>query len=273
MANGSPDPDAVRPPDADVERLRHLAYVVLPPALGRPRRARIADDLARRNLADGASYATARDRLIGEVLHVSPRPGGLSALGSRASRSVGESPAEAALAAMTPATRAAYVLTRLENVPTPRVEALLRQAGVADPRTAAAMAARADLTPTDVRALVVPIPTGSRRPRIIAAAAAVLVVGVAAPVIAVTSGGGEDTPAPVSNETPPNQPAQPAQSTTSTQDAIAKAVQLDRDLRRILVRLDDELARKDQNKAEIERLRTLRAAVIAEQKRLGGSTP
>lgn len=272
MANGSPDPDAVRPPDADVERLRHLAYVVLPPALGRPRRARIADDLARRNLADGASYATARDRLIGEVLHVSPRPGGLSALRPRGSRNGGDSPAEAALAAMTPATRAAYVLTRLENVPTPRAEALLRQAGVADPRTAAAMAARADLSPTDVRALVVPAPTGSRRPRIIAAAAAVLVVGVAAPVIAVASGGGEDTPAPVSNETP-NQPTQSAPSTTSTKDAIAKAVQLDRDLRRILVRLDEELARTDQNKAEIERLRTLRAAVIAEQKRLGGSTP
>ena len=270
MANGSPDPDAASPPDADLERLRHLAYVVLPSALGRPRRARIADELARRNLADGASYATARDRLIGEVLHVSPRPGGLSALGSRASRSGGDSPAEAALAAMTPASRAAYVLTRLENLPTTRAEALLRQAGVADPRTAAAMAARADLTPADVRALVVPVPTASRRPRIIAAAAAVLVVGVAAPVIAVTSGGGADTPAPVSNETQPNQPAQPEQPTA---DAIAKAVQLDRDLRRILVRLDEELARADQNKAEIERLRTLRAAVIAEQKRLGGSTP
>jgi hypothetical protein len=266
MANGSLDPDAVTPPDADLERLRHVAYVVLPPALGRPRRARIADELARRNLADGASYATARDRLVGEVLHVSPRPSGLSALGGS------ESPAEAALAAMTPATRAAYVLTRLEHVPTARTEALLRQAGVADPRTAAAMAERADLSPADVRALVVPAPTGSRRPKIIAAAAAVLVVGVAAPVIAVTSGG-DDSPAPVSNETTtePTGPTQPAAPTQTTAEAIAKAVQLDRDLRRILVRLDEELARPDQNKAEIQRLRTLRAAVIAEQKRLGGS--
>ena len=266
MANGSPDPDAAKPPDADLERLRHLAYVVLPPALGRARRVRIADELARRNLAGGASYPTARDRLIGEVLHVSPRPSGLSALGSRSSRSGSASTAEAALAAMTPATRAAYVLTRLENVPPARVEALLRQAGVADPRTAAAMAERADLSPVDVRAIVVPIAAGSRRPRIIAGAAAALVVGVAAPVIAVSASGGEDTPAPVSNQTPP-------QPTPPTAEAIAKAVQLDRDLRRVLVRLDQELARKNQNKAEIQRLRTLREAVIAEQKRLGGSPP
>ncbi|HVE27088.1 MAG TPA: hypothetical protein VNC22_16895 [Sporichthya sp.] len=260
MANGSPDPvDAARPPDADLERLRHLAYIVLPPSLGRPRRARIADELARANLADGTSYPAARDRCIHEVLRVSPRPSGLAALTARASRG-GDSPAESALAAMTPATRAAYVLTRLDGVPVPRAEALLKQAGVADPRTAVAMAGRADLTPVDVRAVVVPLPTGSRRPRLIAAAAAVLVVGVAAPVIAVTTGGGGgDTPEPVSNQTP----------TQPDKAAIAKAVQLDRDLTRILARLDEELARKDQDQAEIKRLKTLRAAVIAQQKQLG----
>jgi peptidoglycan hydrolase CwlO-like protein len=107
---------------------------------------------------------------------------------------------------------------------------------------------------------VVPVPTGSRRPKIIAAAAAVLVVGVAAPVIAVTASGGSDTPEPVSNET--TQPTEPDKA------AIAKAVQLDRDLARILKRLDDELARPDQDKAEIKRLKTLRAAVIAQQKQL-----
>jgi hypothetical protein len=260
MANGSTDPaEAARPPDADLDRLRHLAYVVLPPSLGRPRRARIADELARANLADGASFPVARDRCIHEVLRVGPRPSGIAALTARAGRG-GESPAESALAAMTPATRAAYVLTRLEAVPTARAEALLRQAGVADPRTAVAMAGRVELTPVDVRAVVVPLPSGSRRPRLIAAAAAVLVVGVAAPVIAVTTGGGGgDTPQPVSNQTP----AQPDKA------AIAKAVQLDRDLARILTRLDEELARKDQNKAEIQRLKTLRAAVIAQQKQLG----
>lgn len=260
MSNGSPDPVAeARPPDADLERLRHLAYVVLAPALGRPRRARIADDLARANLADGVSYLTARDRLIAEVLRVSPRPSGLSAVAARAGRRGPDSPAEAALALMMPATRAAYVLTRLENVPAAKAEAQLRQAGVADPQTAVSMAGRVDLAPADVRALVVPVPTGSGRPRLIAAGAAVLVIGVAAPVIAVTTGGGDDTPAPVSNQTP----AQPDKA------AIAKAVQLDRDLTRILARLDEELARKDQNKAEIKRLQTLRAAVIAQQKQLG----
>lgn len=258
MANGSPDPvDAARPPDADLERLRHLAYIVLPPSLGRPRRARIADELARANLADGTSYPAARDRCIHEVLRVSPRPSGVAALTARASRG-GDSPAESALAAMTPATRAAYVLTRLDAVPIPHAEALLKQAGVADPRTAVAMAGRADLTPVDVRAVVVPLPTGSRRPRLIAAAAAVLIVGVAAPVIAVTTGGG-DTPEPVSNQTP----------TQPDKAAIAKAVQLDRDLTRILARLNEELARKDQDQAEIKRLKTLRAAVIAQQKQLG----
>jgi hypothetical protein len=259
MANGSPDPeDTVSPPDADLERLRHLAYVVLPPSLGRPRRARVADELARANLSGGASYPAARDRCIHEVLRVSPRPSGLGALTARASVG-GESPAEKALGAMTPATRAAYVLTRLENVPVARAEALLKQAGVADPRTAVAMAGRVELTPVDVRAVVVPLPSGSRRPRLIAAAAAVLVVGVAAPVIAVTSSGGGDTPAPVSNQSP----EQPDKA------AIAKAVQLDRDLTRILQRLNEELARTDQNKAEIKRLKTLRAAVIAQQKQLG----
>jgi hypothetical protein len=262
MANGSPDPvDEARAPNADLERLRHLAYVVLAPALGRARRARIADELARANLGDGASYPAARDRLLHDVLHVSPRPSGVNALTTRMSRGVSESPAESALAAMTPATRAAYVLTRLESVPIARAEALLRQAGVADPRTAVAMAGNADLTPDDVRAVVVPVPTGSRRPKIIAAAAAVLVVGVAAPVIAVTASGGDDTPEPVSNQTP-TQPAEPDKA------AIAKAVQLDRDLTRILERLNEELARPDQDKAEIKRLKTLRAAVIAQQKQL-----
>ncbi|WP_019873566.1 hypothetical protein [Sporichthya polymorpha] len=266
MANGSPDPDAARSPDTDLDRLRHLAYVALPPALGRTRRARVADDLARRNLADGARWSTARDRLIPEVLRVSPHPSGAGALAARVRPRGPESPAETALAAMTPATRAAYVLTRLEGVRGERAEALLRQAGVTDPRTAVSMAERADLSPEDVRAVVVPVVTSTRRPRIIAAAAAALVVGVAAPVIAVsTSGGSDDAPEQVSNQAPVQQ--QP------DADAIAKAVQLDRDLRRILDRLDDELARPDQNKAEIQRLRTLRAAVLAEQKRLGGSTP
>jgi hypothetical protein len=163
---------------------------------------------------------------------------------------------------MTPATRAAYVLTRLEGVPTARAEALLRQAGVADPRTAVSMAGNSDLAPVDVRAVVVPLPSGSRRPRLIAAAAAVLVVGVAAPVIAVSASGGDDAPEPVSNQIPAR-PAEPDKA------AIAKAVQLDRDLTRILQRLNEELARTDQNQAEISRLKTLRAAVIAQQKQLG----
>jgi hypothetical protein len=260
MANGSPDPvTAARPPDADFDRLRHLAYVVLSPALGRSRRARMANDLAHSTLTDGASYPSARDRLIADALRVSPRPSGVGALSARAGRGGPDSPAESALAAMTPATRAAYVLTRLEDVPAPRAEALLRQAGVADPRTAVAMAGRADLSPTDVRAIVVPVPNPVGRRRLIVAGAAVLVVAVAAPVIAVSTGGSSPTPQPVSDTTP----VQPDKA------AIAKAVQLDRDLRRILTRLDQELARKDQDKAEITRLRTLRAAVIAEQKKLG----
>ncbi|MBA3743261.1 hypothetical protein [Sporichthya sp.] len=241
-----------------MDSLRRLAFAILSPALGRGRRARLADTYARRAGSETSTHPAARAQVVRSALLT-----GSGRLGLPTPR--GRSETDRALAAMMPAARAAFVLLHLENLPAPKVAELLTQAGVPDAATAVGLAERTPLDPTALRALVVPGPARFG-PRTVAVAAGVLVVAVAAPVIAVTTSGGDDTPAPVSNQTPV-QPAQP------NADAIAKAVRLDRDLTRILTRLDEELARADQDQAEIKRLRTLRAAVVAEQKRLGGSTP
>ncbi|HUR73002.1 MAG TPA: hypothetical protein VMZ00_01925 [Sporichthya sp.] len=219
----------------------------------------MADAYARQAVADTTTHPAARAQVVRDAL--------LTGAGRIGLRKGGHSETDRALAAMMPASRAAFVLLNLENLPPAQVTDLLTQAGVPDAATAVGLAERTPLDPTALRALVVPAATRFG-PRTVAVAAGVLVLAVAAPVIAVSTSGGHDTPAPVSNQTPVQPAQQPAESTA---DAIAKAVQLDRDLSRILVRLDEELARPDQNKAEIQRLRTLRAAVIAQQKRLGGS--
>ncbi len=250
--------DGVTPvDDARLDSLRRLAFAILSPALSRHRRARLADGYARQAVTDTTTYPAARAQVVKAAL--------LTGAGRIGLPTRGRSETDRALAAMMPASRAAFVLLHLENLPAAKVTELLTQAGVPDAATAVGLAERTPLDPTALRALVVPV-AARFGPRAVAVAAVVLVVGVAAPVIAVTTSGDDDTPAPVSNQTPV-QPAAP------TADAIAKAVQLDRDLTRILTRLDEELARSDQNKAEIKRLQTLRAAVIAEQKRLGGSPP
>lgn len=246
------------PPEAWLDRLRHLAFVVLAPALGPSRRAAIADDLARRSLAGEADYDSARDHLIQQVLHVSHRPHRLGALGRSHNTA---DPATAALAAMMPAARAAYALIRLEQVSPERAEAVLREGGVHDPLSAVGLAERCELPAAEVRALTVPVAAGGSRARLVLAVAALLAIAVAAPVIAVATSGSSDTPAPVSNQNPADPaPADPAQ--------LVKAAQLDRDLARILTRLDQQLARKGTAPDEIARLRTLRAAVLAEQERL-----
>jgi hypothetical protein len=238
--------------DARLDALRRLAFAILSPALGRHRRARTADSLARRAASATADQAAARVQVVHAALLA-----GTGRISLPAPR--GRSETDRALAAMMPASRAAYVLLHLENLTPKATTALLTQAGIPDAATAVTLAERTPLDPTALRALLVP--TASRfGPRTMAAAAAVLVVAVAAPVIALTtSGGGRDTPAPVANET----------AVSPDKAAIAKAVQLDRDLTRILTRLNQELARANVDHAEVKRLRTLRAAVIAEQKRLG----
>lgn len=248
--------DGVTPvEDARLDPLRRLAFAILSPALGRHRRVRMADTLARQAAADTVGHPPARAQVVRAALLGGTRRIGLPARGGR-------SETDRALAAMMPACRAAFVLLHLENLSPPKVTELLTQAGVPDAATAVGLAERTPLDPTALRSLVVPV-VPRFGPRPVAIAAGVLVLAVAAPVIAVSAGGGDqDGPEQVSNQTPV-QPAPPDQA------AIAKAVQLDRDLTRILQRLDEELARADVDKAEIKRLRTLRAAVIAEQKRLG----
>ncbi|MGQ0629404.1 MAG: hypothetical protein ACT4P1_00020 [Sporichthyaceae bacterium] len=258
--------DGAGVPDAELARLRHLAFVVLSPALGTHRRATIADDLARSSLAEEAGYDRARAHLVAQVLHSGHRPRRLSGLGL-GSPSTGE-PATAALAAMMPAARAAYVLIRLEHLSAADAEAVLREAGVPDPRTAVGLAERSDLAAEDVGALTVPVAAGVSRTRLVLAAAVVLVVAVAAPVIASVVTGGDDIPVPVSSETSDGK-TPPSSGTPATDPARAvKAAQLERDLARILVRIEEQLDRQKPGSAEIVRLRTLRAAVLAEQERL-----
>lgn len=255
--------DGVTPvDDARLESLRRLAFAILSPALSRGRRARLADAYARQAAGDTTTHPAARAQVVRSAL--------LTGAGRIGLARGGRSETDRALAAMMPAARAAFVLLHLENLPPAKVTELLTQAGIPDATTAVGLAERTPLDPTALRALVVPV-APRFGPRTVAVAAGVLVVAVAAPVIAVSTGGGsdKDTPAPVSNETGSSGSGVVAPDA----DAIAKAVRLDRDLTRILTRLDEELAHADQDKAEIKRLRTLRAAVIAEQKRLGGSAP
>lgn len=172
---------------------------------------------------------------------------------------------------MMPAARAAYVLIRLEHLSADDAEAVLSAAGVPDPRTAVGLAERSDLDAADVRELTVPVAAGASRTRLVLGAAAVLVVAVAAPVIASAVNGGDDSPVPVSSETSDGDPPLPPSNDTpagADPAQVVKAAQLERDLARILVRINEQLARQEPGSAEIVRLRTLRAAVLAEQERL-----
>ncbi len=256
--------------------LRRLAFTALPPTIARRRRARLADGLARMALADaGDDYAAARARVIRDVLHAGPGGGWLPAGlvrvvdgGPAASRQI-----EHALAGMVPASRAAFALMHLENLPAARIEALLASAGVADPRTAVSIATRTPLDPTALRSVVVPVATASVSPRLVGAAAIGLVLAVAAPVIAVSAFSGEDTkPAvQVSNELRTDSERESA--IQAAKDALKDARERDGDtadqsLKRILARLDDALDEPGLSRRQKQRLKKLRADVVEERQRL-----
>lgn len=282
MSSGDTAPDRV-------DDLRRLAFTILSPSMARSRRARLADTLARTAVEVTRDRPAARQHLVSAALHVGP-----TRLGLPRRRGTGvDSPAQAverSLAAMAPAARAAFALLHLENLSTGQAEELLTAAGVPDPQTAVSLAERTPLDPAAIRALTVPAPAGAARTRIVAAGAIVVVVGLAAPVLAATAGGGESEDAPQAPATVPNigpeQAAEPAPAPAKAPDekpateqaeqpapqqAEQQATQqadVERDITRILRRLDDELARPDLAADELARLRTLRAAVLAEQARV-----
>jgi len=260
--------------------MRRLAYTVLPPSMGRRRRARLADSLARQALHLGETRLTARAHLIREVLHAGRNggwiPGSVAQLGDR---STPESRAtEKALGAMVPAARAAFALLHLENLTPAQACALLDVAGVHDPATVVSIAERNPLDPEAMRALVVPAPAAAVSPRVIAGVAAGLVLLVAAPVVAVTAFDGSDGPQRVSNSQRIDSEREAAVSAAKSalkdaRDRAASAnaaAEMDQSFQRILRQLNDSLDDPGLSHKAERRLRSLKAAILKERERLEG---
>lgn len=260
--------------------LRRLAYTILPPGLGRRRRAKLADALARHALTLGATHTTARAHLVREVLLAGRRGGWVPPVLARLGEtSTPESRAtEKVLAAMMPAVRAAFALLHLEQQSPAQAVALLELAGVHDASTSVTLAERTPLDAEALRSLVVPAPTGAVPPRLVAGVAVGLVAAVAAPVIAVTVFDGEErkTPAPVSNALRVDAERESAidaaraalrdaRDRAATANATAEA---DRSLRRILDRLDAALKAPGVTRKAERRLKNVRQAVVEERRRL-----
>lgn len=264
----------------DLMPMRRLAYTVLPPTMGRRRRARMADSLARQALDLGDTRLTARAHLIREVLHAGrsgswvPAPvarlGETSTAASRAT--------EKALGAMVPASRAAFALLHLENLNPAQATALLDLAGVQDASTAVSIAERIPLDPEAVRALVVPVPTAAVSPRLVAGVAVGLVLAIAAPVIAVTSFSGPAESSPVSNQQRMDNDREAAVSAAKNalkdaRDRAASsnaAAEVDRSLQRILKQLNQSLDDPGLSKKAERRLRNLKQSINEERERLRG---
>jgi hypothetical protein len=169
----------------DAESLRRLAYLMLAPSLGRRRRAGLATAAAAA-AADAAEPTTA---LVAEVLHTAGTRTGLAVFGQRSRGGPRAAEAARGLGALYPAARVAYVLARLEQCNAEQTAEILRSAGVADPETAIVLAEQAPLDPAGVRLIEIP-GRGAGVSRLVVGGVAAAVLGIAAPVIAVTTGGG-----------------------------------------------------------------------------------
>jgi hypothetical protein len=276
-----PSDEAPRIDPESLLAFRRLAYTVLPPSLGRRRRARLADSLARNALALGDTRMTARAHLVREVLH-DTRTGGwvpapLARLGEAstpASRAT-----EKALAAMVPAARAAFALLHLENLTPAQVTALLDISGVHDPSTVVSIAERTPLDPESMRALVVPAPTAAAPQRLVIGVSVGLVLAVAAPVVAVNAFGDDTkTPQPVSSSgrigsereaavTAAKSALQDARDRAADADARAEA---EESFRRILRHLNHSLDDRGLSRKTERRLRSLKAVILRERERFEG---
>lgn len=276
MSSDVPTGGSVPPEGPELLALRRLAFTALPPTISRRRRARLADGLARMALKEAhGHHGNARAQVIRDVLHAGPGGGWLP---SGLVRIVDGGPAAArrlehSLAGMVPASRAAFALMHLENLPAERVQGLLSKAGVADPATAVAIATRTPLDPATLRSMVVPVATSSASPRLVGAVAIGIVVAVAAPVIAVSAFDGDDkTVVPVSSQNRKISEREAAidaakEALRSTRDRAASA-NADQSLRRILQRLDDALDEPGVTRKQEKRLKKLRAAVVQEREEL-----
>lgn len=261
--------------------LRRLAFTMLPPSMSRRRRARLADTVARDALRGSADHEAARTAVVHAALHAGrgglPIPG-LPTLGGAAGPMARAT--ERALAAMVPATRAAFALLHLEYLSAAKVTAVLADAGVHDPQTAVTLAKRTPLEPSALRSLVVPVPSAATRPQLRAAGVGVLVVAVAAPVLAAAAFGQDDNPAPVATVVTVDaerdaavrsaeMALREARAREASQSATAAATaDADRSLARIQRRLDSALDRPGATRKETKRLKALRSAVKAERARL-----
>jgi hypothetical protein len=242
----------------DAERLRRLAWLMLAPSLGSHRRLRSATAAA--NAAAGA--ADPMQTLVAQVLRAAGgRTGWIgNGRGNEAARE---------LAALPPAARIAYVLVHGEGLTGDRTAQILRSAGVADPDTAIALADKSGLAPEALANMQLP---PDRRPatrRVIITAAVAAVLGIAAPVIAVTTGGssGSDRPADTSNSHPLDTSGRGAPARSTPPSATPASVWYE--LTQLLERLDARLA-TDHDPADRKRLETLRDAVAARLAKLSG---
>lgn len=251
-------------PAAERERLRRFAFLVLAPGLGRRRRAGLAYGAVDAALAKARGPEDVRVALVGEVLRVGNSRTGLPTLirVPRPSRQVGHPVGETEhhLGALIPAARAAYLLTHLDGLGPAQTRAVLRAAGVADPDTALSLALKSPLEPGLVAAVHPPAPHRVA-PRLVAAGVGVVVLGVAAPVIAVTTGG-NDSPAEPASVTRPVGP---------TKEEAAAAEATAQKLARLLGRLEERLADHKGTAADKKKLRALRDAMAAQLKQLNAT--
>lgn len=260
-------PDAERPPaPLERERLRRVAFLMLAPGLGRRRRATLAGAAVDIALARAGEPNAIRTALVVEVLRVGGGRTGLPTLirlprpSGQVGHPVGET--EHHLGTLIPAARAAYLLTHLEGLSAAETRTVLRAAGISDPETALSLALKCPLKPGVVASVQPPTP---RRvaPRLVAVGVGVVVLGVAAPVIAVTTGGGGDAPAPAGVQNPVGT-STPAEATAAEKQA-AKTTQ---DLARVLGRLEQRVADHKGTKAQKRELQALRDAVAAQLEQL-----
>lgn len=238
---------------------------MLAPALGRRRRATLAQEALGAALSQASDLDGVRTALVNQVLRAGNGRTGIPGLFRvpRPSRQVGHPVGETEhhLGALVPAARAAYLLMHLEGLSEEATRSVLRAAGVADPETALSLAKKSQLEP-DLVASVQPPTPGRVAPRLVAVGVGVAVLGIAAPVIAVTTGGGDDSPSAPTSVT--QEPAEAAPDAASAATAESTRQQL----ARLLGRLEQRLTDHKGDKADKAKLQMLRDAMAAQLEQL-----
>jgi hypothetical protein len=231
---------------ADADHLRRLAYLMLAPSLGRRRRLEFANAAA--TAAQEAADPVAR--LVTHVLHATAGRTGMALF----ARSDG---VDRELGALPPAARIAYVLEHLQGLTAEQASGVLRAAGVTDPETAIALAAKSALDPALLAGVQVPASAGGRPSRRIAAAAAAVAVGIVVPVVAHNTGGHDHA-----TDTGVSRPLGGGSATTPPAVRTPASPDMTAELGALLAKIDQRL-KGDTEPADREKLKTLRDAVAA----------